>query len=69
MATQLISMSISYVFKATVSVTALISFAGFMLFVYQDKMLYFPSPPNVPKFPSENSPGCKSPGRFVLRYI
>nr|CCA23070.1 serine protease family S09X putative [Albugo laibachii Nc14] len=47
---------------------ALITGALSLLFVYQDKLLYFPSIPGAPKLTKDNPSGYRHPGEYDIDY-
>lgn len=50
--------------KITLGFTTLICF---MLYQYQDNLLYFPSPPGLPKLIDENPEGARNPGEWSIK--
>ncbi|DBA03096.1 TPA: hypothetical protein N0F65_003343 [Lagenidium giganteum] len=48
--------------------SALFGGALLLLYVYQDKLLYFPTIPGAPKLTSDNPAGYRNPGEFSIDY-
>ncbi|KAG7393100.1 Alpha/beta hydrolase domain-containing protein 13 [Phytophthora pseudosyringae] len=42
--------------------------ALFLLYMYQDRLLYFPTIPGASKFTKDNPPGYRHPGEFSIDY-
>ncbi|KAF4038467.1 alpha/beta hydrolase fold [Phytophthora infestans] len=42
--------------------------ALFLLYMYQDRLLYFPTIPGASKFTKDNPPGYRHPGEFSIEY-
>ncbi|KAG1689567.1 hypothetical protein DVH05_020317 [Phytophthora capsici] len=42
--------------------------ALFLLYMYQDRLLYFPTIPGASKFTKDNPPGYRNPGEFSIDY-
>ncbi|RMX66937.1 hypothetical protein DD238_002695 [Peronospora effusa] len=42
--------------------------ALFLLYMYQDRLLYFPTIPGTSKFTKDNPPGYRHPGEFSIDY-
>lgn len=55
---------LSWLYFGTKVVGGLLLGATILLYANQDKLLYFPNPPNIPKTPDENPYGCSSPGEW-----
>ncbi|CAI5737019.1 unnamed protein product [Peronospora destructor] len=42
--------------------------ALFLLYMYQDRLLYFPTIPGTSRLTKDNPPGCRHPGEFSIDY-
>ena len=57
---------LNYAYYSFAVIGGLAGVAVTMLYMYQDKLLYMPNPPGLPKTPDENPPGCISPNEWTI---
>lgn len=57
---------LQWIFFSTKVTTGLLAIILTILYINQDKMLYIPNPPGIPRTPSENPPGFNQPSEWGI---